>query len=405
MTNSMLDDDVLTRLLGEAAESFPVPDEGPGFVLEELAIAAPHPRRSRIITWSAAAAAVVAGVLVVQSFGGDVSTKQQLADSSRMRVDGNGGAGTTGTTGGTSGTGGSTWTGSSYDPQTRALVDKAAAPAPLPSGVTFNSASGARPGSALSGTAPHTASGTAGAASAPQAAAPDPFSDSAKIVKTGTVALIVADGKVSSVLVKVHSIAAGVGGYVSNEKSQEYGDDPTSTVTIRVPVDRFESVVTAVRDQVKNGVGKVDSSSTSGQDVTASYADVNAQIQSLTAARNRFLTILERANTIGETLSVQQRVDSVQQQIDSLRGRLRVLKDQTSMGTLTVTVSEKAKAETKPHVQSGLSKSFDNAQHGFSSGVESLISKSGRGLLVLIVAAVGLVILRTGWRLARRRLV
>ena len=135
------------------------------------------------------------------------------------------------------------------------------------------------------------------------------------------------------------------------------------------------------------------------------YADVSAKIQSLTAARDRFLTILSRANTIGETLSVQQRVDSVQLQIDSLRGRLRVLKDQTSLGTLTVTVSEKAKAEKKPHVQSGLSKSFDNAQHGFTGGVESLISQSGKGLLVLILAAAGLVILRTGWRLARRRLV
>jgi hypothetical protein len=233
----------------------------------------------------------------------------------------------------------------------------------------------------------------------------DGFSDSAKIVKTGTVALIVGDGKVSTVITKITGIAQGSGGYISSSKSQEYGDDPSSTVTMRIPVSRFEAVVQSVRDQVKNGVGKVDSSSTSGQDVTAQYADVNAQIQSLTAARNRFLVILERANTIGETLSVQQRIDSVQQQIDSLKGRMLVLKDQTSMGTLTVTVSEKAKAEAKPHVQSGLSRSFDNAKHGFTGGVESMISKSGKGLLVLIVAAVCLVILRLGWRLARRRFV
>jgi hypothetical protein len=233
----------------------------------------------------------------------------------------------------------------------------------------------------------------------------DGFADSAKIVKTGSIALIVGDGKVSGVVVKVQGIADGAGGYVSNQKSQEFGDDPTSTVTVRVPVSRFDRVVQAVRDQVKNGVGKVDSSSTSGQDVTAQYADVTAQIQSLTAARDRFLTILSRANTIGETLSVQQRVDSTQLQIDQLKGRMRVLADQTSMGTLTVTVSEKAKAETKPHVQSGLSRSFDNAKNGFTSGVESLISKSGKGLLALILAVVALVILRTGWRLARRRLV
>jgi hypothetical protein len=385
----MLDDDVLTRLLGEAAESFPVPAEGPSFVLEELGVSQPRRAVPRLVKWTAAAAAVVAGVLVVQSFGGaNMSTKQQLAGAPARSAAGYG-AGTTGTTGGTSGTG---WTGNSYAATPGDASTQAERPA-----LSVNPTAGLAD---LSKSTHGTATG-----SAPAAGAPAPFADAAKIVKTGSIALIVGDGKVSAVVVKVHGIAAGAGGYVSTEKSQEYGDDPTSTVTIRVPVDKFEGVVQAVRDQVNNGVGKVDSASTSGQDVTAAYADVSAQIQSLTAARNRFLVILERANTIGETLSVQQRVDSVQQQIDSLRGRLRVLSDQTSMGTLTVTVSEKAKAEKKAHVQSGLSKSWDNATHGFTSGVEALISKSGRGLLVLIIAAVGLVVLRTGWRLARRRLV
>ena len=393
--NAMLDDDVLIQLLGEAAESFPVPDEGPGFVLEELAVSQPRVGSRRAVKWAAAAAAVVAGVLIVQSFGGgNVSTKQaptaapaSTTDLSRQRLDGNGG---------TSGTGSSTWTGSAWTGTTYSPIPQADAPFALTPGPTNATAGLAGTQRSAHGTA--TGSGTT-------AAAPEPFADSAKIVKTGSIALIVGDGKVSSVVTRVNGIAKGAGGYISDAKSQEYGDDPTSTVTVRVPVDRFETVLQAVRDQVKNGVGKVDSSSTSGQDVTAAYADVSAKIQSLTAARDRFLTILSRANTIGETLSVQQRVDSVQLQIDSLRGRLRVLKDQTSLGTLTVTVSEKAKAEKKPHVQSGLSKSFDNAQHGFTGGVESLISKSGKGLLVLILAAAGLVILRTGWRLARRRLV
>jgi hypothetical protein len=390
-TNLMLGDEDLTRLLGETAESFPVPDEGPGFVLEELAIASPRPGWSRLVKWTAVAAALVVGVLVVQSFAGpgNPSTKQQLAGKSptsvadmAMRSDGS--AATSGK---------STWT-SSMAPGAPIAQPTAPVYAALPSS----------PDSLAALTQQQSAHAPAsGAGSA--AGVGDGFADSAKIVKTGSIALIVGDGKVSGVVVKVQGIADGAGGYVSNQKSQEFGDDPTSTVTVRVPVSRFDRVVQAVRDQVKNGVGKVDSSSTSGQDVTAQYADVTAQIQSLTAARDRFLTILSRANTIGETLSVQQRVDSTQLQIDQLKGRMRVLADQTSMGTLTVTVSEKAKAETKPHVQSGLSRSFDNAKNGFTSGVESLISKSGKGLLALILAVVALVILRTGWRLARRRLV
>ena len=252
---------------------------------------------------------------------------------------------------------------------------------------------------------------TGGAAAAPQAAtipsaaAPDAFDDGARIVKTGSIGLVVGDGKVSGVVGKVRGIALQVRGYVADEKSSEYGDDPTSTMTLRVPVSTFERTVQAVRDTVKGGVGKVDTSTTSGQDVTAQYADLQAQIQSLTAARNRFLTILSRANTIGETLSVQQRVDSTQLQIDRLEGQRRALAKQSELATLTVTVGEKPKDVAKVHEQSGLSRAWDDAKHGFSSGVEGLIARSGRALLVLIVALVALAVLRSGWRLARRRLV
>jgi hypothetical protein len=170
---------------------------------------------------------------------------------------------------------------------------------------------------------------------------------------------------------------------------------------VRVPVSSYESVVQAVR---KVG-GKVASAESSGRDVTAQYADTAAQIESLKAARSRFLTILGGARTIGETLSVQQRVDSVQEQIDRLEGQRRVLANQSSLATLTVTVSEQADVVAQTHGRSGLAKAWDDARHGFTSGVEALIAHSGRALLVLLVGAAVLLLGRAGWRLARRRLV
>ena len=359
--NSMLDDDALTRLLAEAAESYPAP---------ALTLPRTEPRRHRPrLLWGGVAAAAVVGLVVLGSVNGGVhpAVRSSAADRSAPPV---------------------------------------TAPVPVPATANTDSSGKALVQGPLSTTArvplAPFAGGSAGQAAGPQQ---DPgFADSAKIVKTGSIALIVKDGQVSSVVTRVTGIAQGAGGYVATSKSQEYGDDPSSTVTLRVPVDRFEAVVEAVRKQVAGGVGKVDSSSTSGQDVTAQYADVGAQIRSLTAARDRFLVLLGRANTIGQTLEVQQRVDDVQQQIDQLTGRQRVLKDQTSLGTLTVTVSEKPKA-VATHEQSGLSKSWDNATHGFTSGIEALISKSGRALVVLLVLLVAAVVLRAGWRLARRRLV
>jgi flagellar biosynthesis chaperone FliJ len=377
----MLDDDALTRLLGEAAESFPAP----GFpALDEAA--RPH-RYGKWVRWSAVAAALVVGVLVVQSVTGGSSPSTRTT------------------------AGGSAASLPAHGPADLTNGQEAPVAAPQKDATTFTSGSGTSGGASAgvaAGPLAPTAQVPAGLTARTPAFTPgnnaagttaDAFQDSAKIVKTGSVALIVPDGKVSPVVDDITRKLKGQGGYIASSKSQEYGDSPSSSLTIRMPVGNFESVVDLVRRE-----GKVDSSSLSGQDVTAQYTDVSAQIRSLAAARSRFLLILSRANTIGETLSVQQQVDNVQQQIDQLTGRLRVLQNQTSMGTLTVTVSEKAKA-VAVHEQSGLSRAWHNAKHGFTSGVEALVSKSGRGLLVLLVAAVCLVLARFGWRFARRRMV
>jgi hypothetical protein len=411
--NQMLSDEELTRLLGDAAEAFPVPDMP---VYEQH-----QPVRRKALWLTAAAAAAVVGAVLLSN--GDVpglTKKADLSTASRAQGGlnpGNADGSTTGAGGGT--TGGSTGTTSGGFPGNFAgnggdlTRDKVApeltgsagsaagvasvpmAAPPLPPAVASAQQRSAYQAAAADAAAVAVGSGT-------QA---DPgFADGARIVQTGSIGLVVEKGKVSSVTVRVRALADGVGGYVSDEKSTEIGQDPTATVTLRVPVKVFDKVVTAVRGTVGQGVGKVESSTSSAADVTAQYADLQAQIGSLTAARERFLSILAKANTIGETLSVQQRVDDVQARIDRLEGQRRVLAKQSDLATLTVTVSEKPKDIKVAETQSGLSKSWDRATHGFTSGVESLIAHSGRALLLLIVGAIGLVILRLGWRLARRRL-
>jgi hypothetical protein len=226
--------------------------------------------------------------------------------------------------------------------------------------------------------------------------------DSARVVKTGEMSLVVDGGKVSATVKRLEVIVAGVRGYVADSTSEESGKHPSASLTVRVPVATFEHVT----DQVRALNVRVVSAAATGKDVTTSYADTTAHIQSLTAARNRYLDILSRARTIGETLTVQQRVDDVQQQIDQLEGQRRVLANQSDYGTLTFSVAETADAQaflTKE--PSGWTKAWHDATHGFTSGVQRIVAGSGRTLLVLLVVAALLLLGRTGWRLARRRLV
>jgi hypothetical protein len=351
---AMLSDDDLTLLLGRAAGSYDPPGQGPDRVLEELVdVPAPRPwHRRRGVQLVAAAAVVAVGAVLVHGIGTSGTPRTELTAGAPAGQPSDGsvrtdlrGAGSTGSTGSTGGT---------------------------------------------------AAGGTGGTGGLEGGAA--------RIVKTGSLDLVVGDGRVSATVDRVIAVATGAAGYVSNQKSVEFGDRPTSTLTMRVPVASYESVVAAVRGVAKDVGGKVAGAQSTGKDVTAAYADTAAQIQSLRAARSRFLRILAGARTIGETLTVQQRVDDVQGRLDRLEGQRRVLANQSALATLTVGVSEKADMVTPASAPSGLSKAWDDAKDGFTGGIEGLVAGSGRALLVLMVAAAALVAARLGWRLARRRL-
>ena len=214
---------------------------------------------------------------------------------------------------------------------------------------------------------------------APSAAGP---ADSARIVKTGQVELVVGRSDVSRTVASVQAVVLAARGYVSDSTTSESGSVPTATTTFRVPVGSFEGVLAQVR-AVRGAM--VTSTRTSGQDVTGAYADTQAQIESLTAARSRFLAILAQARTIAETLSVQQRVDDVQGQIDQLQAQRRVLAGSSDLSTLTVDVTAKGSPERRT---GGLAEAWSKARQGFASGIEALVAHSGRAAVVLLVAAV-----------------
>ncbi len=403
--NAMLTDDELTQLLGAAAESYAVPERGPTTVLEmrgERVTAKPWLRRRGVQLTAAAAVLVIAAVLSQSVGSGQGLTKDTTAVGQAVPGSADGTVGGAGAGGGTTGGGTGGTTGGSTGDLTSAPNEfvpdlyqgLAGAPAPaapqlaLPPAAATASGAGRAPVPA-----PH-AGPNVGTVSGP-------LGDTARVVKTGSLSLVVDDGNVPTTVTKVTGLAQAARGYISESTSEEFGDSPSATLTMRVPVGRFDAVI----GQVRALKAEVVSQQSSGADVTASYADAEAQIASLKAARARFLTILAGAKTIGETLTVQQRVDDVQARIDRLEGQRRVLQNQSDLATLTVTVGEKADVELKTEGPSGLSKAWDDAKDGFTSGVEALIARSGRALLVLVVGVVAFFILRIGWRLARRRLV
>lgn len=226
-----------------------------------------------------------------------------------------------------------------------------------------------------------------------------------RVIKTGELDLQVPKGRVGRALDLIQGLATAQGGYVANSRTSEGSFAPSGSMTLRVPVAKFDDTVSKARHIAIDGI-KVLSLQTSGKDVTAKYVDLKARIKALERTRQTFLTLLTRASTIGETLAVQQHITDVQTQIEQLKGQKNVLANRSALSTLTVTVDQKLITHaTKPHHTSGIHKAFNRSVSRFVHGVEAIIGVIGPLLLALILIALAWVVARFGYRALRRRMV
>jgi hypothetical protein len=154
-------------------------------------------------------------------------------------------------------------------------------------------------------------------------------------------------------------------------------------------------------------LGEVRSTTTSGKDVTAQFTDVEAQLGALTATRDQLLTVLTQARSIGDILAVQDRITQVQIQIDQLEGQKRLLTDQTSFGTLSVTLLEPGATVAVPRIDDNkdLGDAWRDARRNFADAIGNVISASGT---LAVVVLCGAIILGGVWfvyRRARRQII
>ena len=139
---------------------------------------------------------------------------------------------------------------------------------------------------------------------------------------------------------RARQLVAAAGGFVGNEDSQRYADRVETTLTLRVPNTRFDSLLTAVSGLA----GEVESRSVDVQDVTRQVADMSARLETKRAAEEQYRALLSRSGSIEDILSVQTRLQQVREEIESTEAQLRALRDQVSLSTIHLTVFEASAA-------------------------------------------------------------
>ncbi|MFF4431115.1 DUF4349 domain-containing protein [Streptomyces sp. NPDC001513] len=203
-------------------------------------------------------------------------------------------------------------------------ADRAAvAPAPAQDGKAQEGAKGAAAAPA--------ASAAPGDKNAPPAAAVRP-----NVIRTATLGIETTDAQ--KALAAARAAADGAGGYVGNESTRR-GEDGrmTSTVTLRVPGDRYDAVLGAME-----GSGKLLHRKVDAQDVTEKVADIGSRVASQQASVARVREMMGKATALSEVVMLESELSRRQSDLESLQAQQAALKDQTSMGTITLEVSEPA---------------------------------------------------------------
>jgi hypothetical protein len=155
--------------------------------------------------------------------------------------------------------------------------------------------------------------------------------DDALIVRTGMLELEAED--VAAALREARREVGALGGYVAGSDVYDQGEQRWASVTYRVPVDRFEDAIDALRGLSD----KVVRESTQSQEVTAQVVDLDARIDNLRASEEALVEIMDRAGRIDDVLSVQMRLEDVRRQIEQLTAQRDELSGRAALATLTAT--------------------------------------------------------------------
>jgi hypothetical protein len=180
--------------------------------------------------------------------------------------------------------------------------------------------------------APAAPEGAGGEATGGEAYAPGDTNatDGPLIVRTGQLDLQVA--VLDDALRAAENAVTAAGGYVAASQRQGDGDTAGAMVTYRIPAERWDATLAALR-----AVGtKVLAERTASEEVTSQVVDLGARLVNLRATEAALQAIMTKATKIPDILEVQSQLAGVRQEIERLAAQKLSLEKQAALATLTV---------------------------------------------------------------------
>lgn len=189
-------------------------------------------------------------------------------------------------------------------------------------------------------------------------------------------------------LVGIQSKVEELGGYIENlnagSNRNYYGGENLkyANITARIPGERLVEFVHMV-DVSSN----VMSRSEYLDDVTLKYVDLESHKKMLLVEQDALLTLLEKAETVEDIITIETRLSEVRYQVESMEVQLRTFDNQVNYSTVSLNINEVL--HLTPVVEKG---SIEKIKTGFSENIFQ-IGRSTKSFIVDTIIALPYLVL------------
>jgi hypothetical protein len=129
--------------------------------------------------------------------------------------------------------------------------------------------------------------------------------------------------------------------FLSEDNHFNYRTRTGYDLTIKVPADKFESLLNFITENAKIKV--LDNKTIQINDVTEESIDIQARIKIKKETELKLTDLLKQAKNLTEILEIQKQLSDLRAEIESIEGRLKYLTDQVNYSTIKLSFYEKAK--------------------------------------------------------------
>jgi len=193
---------------------------------------------------------------------------------------------------------------------------------------------------------------------------PSSLPEERMIVRNGEISLVVED--VAQSQDEIAALAARLGGWVVNSNIYGEEEEMRGWVSIRIPSDKFDQALSELRAMAV----RVTSESTSTQDITEEYVDLESRLRNAEATESQYLALLGRAEEVEDILKIYESLSQIRYEIEQIKGRMQYLEQISAMSMISVNLEP----SLGPLVSPGWS-----ASEALNSAVRGLTS-FGQGL-------------------------